>query len=52
MSLWGDNELAHHREAAPLGVLAEGPELGLGVLAAVLGRHARVETGPKVLVGS
>jgi hypothetical protein len=32
------DELADHGEAAPVGVLAQGPQLGLGVLAAVLGR--------------
>src|SRR4051794_25829940 len=38
------DELADDAEAATLGVLAQRPELGLGVLAAVLGRDPR--TGP------
>src|SRR3954447_4986768 len=37
--------LAHDREGAPVGVLAQLPELGLGVLAAVDRRHPRVDGG-------
>src|SRR3954447_15446312 len=46
------DELSDDGEAATLGVLAQGPELGLGVLAAVLGRDPRVEAGAEVVVGS
>ena len=46
------DELADHAEAAALGVLAQGPELGLGVLAAVLGRDPRIEASTEVLIGS
>src|SRR3954454_10162387 len=46
------DELADHGEAAALGVLAQRPELGLGVLAAVLGRDPGVQAGAEVLVGS
>src|SRR3954453_15033346 len=46
------DELADDAEAAALGVLAQGPELGLGVLAAILGRDPGVQAGAEVLVGS
>src|SRR3954447_21709250 len=42
------DEFPDHAEAATLGVLAQGPELGLGVLAAVLGRDPGVEAGAQV----
>jgi hypothetical protein len=43
------DELAHDDKAAALGVLAQRPELGLGVLAAVLGRDPGVQAGAEVL---
>src|SRR3954453_23530792 len=46
------DELADDAEAAALGVLSQGPELGLGVLAAVLGRDPRVEARSELVVGS
>src|SRR3954469_18091724 len=46
------DELTHHGEAATLCILAQGSELGLGVLAAVLGRDPRVEASSEVVVGS
>src|SRR3954449_10825685 len=46
------DELADHGEAATLCILAQGSELGLGVLAAVLGRDPGVEPGAQVVVGS
>jgi hypothetical protein len=44
--------LPHHAEAAPLGILAQGLQLGLGVLSPILGRYAGVEAGAEVFVGS
>ena len=41
----GDLVRADHAEAASVGVLAQGPQLGLGVLAAVLGRDPGVKPG-------
>src|SRR5205823_2214750 len=46
------DELADDAEAATLGVLAQRPQLGLGVLAAVLGRDPGVEASSEVVVGS